>query len=418
MMTANPVPTLLFDLALMLILAQALGALARRIRQPAVIGEILAGILLGPTLFNGHIAKFLFPTDVRPLLAPLANLGVALFMFLVGLELDRRLIAGKGRVMAGASLSSLLVPFGLGVALSFYLIHRYPTEHRLAFVLFMGVAMATTAFPVLAKILTDRRMQHTQVGSLALACAAITDVLVWSVLAAVVILAGGNGGSQWRIVLVVPYAVLMFAVVRPLLRRLAAGDLNQGNISNRLLTTLIVGVLVSGGFTEWIGLHFVFGSFLFGFIVPKDDTRVLQTGVQRRVAYMSGILLPVYFVTAGLKVDLSHVGASGMADLGLIMLVAAGSKFAGVYGAARLQRSSARESATLAVLLNTRGLTELVILTIGLQLGLLNQDLFSLCVAMAVITTVMTGPLLTMLERRGAAEHVPGLGHEFGTEIG
>ncbi|HVD89238.1 MAG TPA: cation:proton antiporter, partial [Jatrophihabitantaceae bacterium] len=212
------VALLLLDLALILLLAHVVGALARKLGQPPVIGEILAGILLGPTLFAGELSATLIPTDVRPLLSPLANVGVALFMFLVGLELDRTLVVNGRRVMLGVALSATLVPFALGTALAWYLLSSHQTAHRLGFVLFLGVAMGATAFPVLARILTDRGLQQTPLGTLSLGIAAIGDVIVWSVLTGVVVLVGGNG-SEWRLLLAIPYLAVMLLAVRPLLRR-------------------------------------------------------------------------------------------------------------------------------------------------------------------------------------------------------
>jgi len=394
------VAVLLLDLALILLLAQAFGALARKLGQPPVIGEILGGILLGPTLFSGELSAVLIPTDVRPLLSPLANVGVALFMFLVGLELDRSLLATGRRVMTGVALSATLVPFALGALLAWYLLGSYETGHSLGFVLFLGVAMGATAFPVLARILSDRGLQQTPLGTLSLGIAAIGDVVVWSVLTGVVVLVGGTG-SEWRLLLAVPYLAVLLFVVRPLLRRLATRWAASGTDTRRLVA-ITVGVLASGGATEWLGLHFAFGAFLFGFVFPKDADSGLRADVARRVGSITSVLLPVYFVTAGLKVDLSTIGVSGVLDLGLVLLVAVGGKAGSAYLAARLNRVPPKDAASLAVLLNTRGLTELVILTVGLHLGLLHEDLYSLMVVMALVTTAMTAPALTLVERVSA----------------
>ncbi|WP_367127808.1 cation:proton antiporter [Saccharothrix sp. HUAS TT1] len=392
----DQVALLLLDLALILVLAQAFGALARRLGQPPVVGEILAGVLLGPTLFAGQFSALLIPTDVRPLLTPLANVGVALFMFLVGLELDRSLIASRRRVVIGVALSATLVPFALGSGLAWYLADTYRTGNQLGFALFMGVAMGATAFPVLARILTDRDLQRTPLGALSLGIAAIGDLLVWTVLTGVVALVGGTG-SEWRLTLALPYLAVMLFAVRPLLARLAARWTSGADA--RLLVVITTGVLASGGVTEWLGLHFAFGAFLFGFVFPKGAGSDLRSDVARRVGSITSVLLPVYFVTAGLKVDLSGVGASGLVDLALVLVVAVGSKVGAGYCAARLHKVPARDAASLAVLLNTRGLTELVILTIGLQAGLLSQELYSLMVVMALVTTAMTVPALTLIDR-------------------
>lgn len=398
-MTPNQVPVLLFDLALIIVLAQLFGAVAKRFGQPAVIGEVLAGILVGPTLFQGAVANFLFPVDVRPFLGVLANVGIAVFMFIVGLELESSTLRGQRRVAATVSFSSVLLPFCLGSALAFVLIQNHPTEHRLGFVLFMGVAMSVTAFPVLARILTDRGMLQTPIGGLALTCAAVDDVLAWSLLAAVVALTDAGGPDQWRMLLALPYVALMLWGIRPLLRRFAATARDAtGKLTAVALAAVLVGLLLSGALTEWIGLHFIFGAFLFGVIMPRDGAALLREQILERVGQVcSVLLLPVFFVVAGLKVDLSIVDAIALGELCLILLVAIGGKATGAFLGARVHGIRVRQSAVLAILINTRGLTELIILAVGLQLGVLDQTLYSLMVVMAVVTTAMSGPLLRLV---------------------
>ncbi|MEU1010668.1 cation:proton antiporter [Streptomyces sp. NPDC005890] len=405
-MTTNQLFALFSDLALILVLAQLLGAVARRFSQPAVIGEVLAGIMLGPTLLGHKASDFLFPTDIRPMLTALADVGMAVFMFIVGLELDRKILRGTGRLAATVSLSSILLPFGLGALLALLLVEDNAPHHRLGFVLFMGTAMSVTAFPVLARILTDRKMQHTPVGGLALACAAIGDVLAWCMLAAVVALAGGGGAHQWYLLLLVPYTGVMLWVVRPLLRKLLATGDGTSRLSPAALTAVLAGLLVSGAVTEKIGLHFIFGAFFFGVVMPKESTERLRADITDRVGHVSThLLLPVFFISVGLKVDLSDLGRSGWLDFALILLVAVSGKFLGAFLSARAHGVTARQSAVLATLMNTRGLTELIILTAGLQLGVLNERLHSLMVAMAVVTTAMAGPLLSVLQPRPLADH-------------
>ncbi|MFJ4953566.1 cation:proton antiporter [Streptomyces sp. NPDC088760] len=405
-MTTNQLFALFSDLALILVLAQLLGAVARRFSQPAVIGEVLAGIMLGPTLLGHKASDFLFPTDIRPMLTALADVGMAVFMFIVGLELDRKILRGTGRLAATVSLSSILLPFGLGALLALLLVEDNAPHHRLGFVLFMGTAMSVTAFPVLARILTDRKMQHTPVGGLALACAAIGDVLAWCMLAAVVALAGGGGAHQWYLLMLVPYTGVMLWVVRPLLRKLLAAGDGTSRLSPAALTAVLAGLLVSGAVTEKIGLHFIFGAFFFGVVMPKESTERLRADITDRVGHVSThLLLPVFFISVGLKVDLSDLGRSGWLDFALILLVAVSGKFLGAFLSARAHGVTARQSAVLATLMNTRGLTELIILTAGLQLGVLNERLYSLMVAMAVVTTAMAGPLLSVLQPRPLADH-------------
>ncbi len=391
----------------MVLLARLLGVLARRLGQPAVIGEVLAGIALGPTLFHGAISDALFPTDIRPLLAALAAVGVAVFMFIVGLEWDATLIRGSGSLAATVSFSSILLPFGLGSLLALYLMDDYGTGDQTAFTLFMGIAMSITAFPVLARILTDRKMNRTPLGVVALACASIDDVLAWTLLATVVAISGSAGPDQWRILLAVPYLVGMLYGVRPLLRRYAARQ-PELRLTPTVLACVLAGLLLSAAATEWVGLHYIFGAFLFGLVLPREGSERLRAEVHDRLGQLNGqLLLPVFFLVAGLKVDLSGVDAAGLGALTLILLVAIGGKFTGAFVAARLNKMSPRQSVALATLMNTRGLTELIVLNVGLQLGFLNQELYSLMVVMAVVTTAMAGPLLTWVLGRPteAARH-------------
>ena len=218
-MSLNDVQLLLADVAIIIILARLLGAAARRLGQPPVLGEILAGILLGPTFFHGTITKALFPASLISPLTALADIGLVLFMFVVGYEVDLHLIRGRERAALSVSIGSVALPLGLGAALGVWLAHRNHLHHVSTFALFIGTAMAATAFPVLARILTDRGLHRARIGGLALASAAVADVLAWSLLAVVVALAGSS--QQWRVLLAIPYAAAMFAVVRPLLRRLA-----------------------------------------------------------------------------------------------------------------------------------------------------------------------------------------------------
>jgi Kef-type K+ transport system membrane component KefB len=394
-MTTHQVVFLLLDLALIVVLARLFGAAARRLGQPPVIGEILAGILVGPTLFGNGFSAAVFPTDTRPMLAALANVGVAIFMFMVGLELDGRLLRGRGRIAVSVSAGSIVLPFGLGIALGFYLLQNHSAEHRLGFLLFIGAAMSVTAFPVLARILTDRGMTTTMLGGLALTCAAVDDVLAWTLLAGVVMVSGNAGGEQMLVMLFPVYVAVMFLVVRPLLRHVITED---STLRTGQLATILVGVLVSGAVTEWTGMHFIFGAFLFGAMIPRSGTERLRGAlIQRLGEFNTALLLPVFFIVAGLKVDLSGLGLTGLGELGLILLAATGGKFGGAFAAARLHRLPARKSAALATLMNTRGLTELIILSVGLQLGILDQKMYSIMVVMAVVTTAMAGPLLNLV---------------------
>jgi Kef-type K+ transport system membrane component KefB len=392
----NDLQLLLADVAIVVILARLLGTAARWLGQPPVLGEILAGILLGPTFLHGRITATLFPAaEIAPLTA-LADLGLVLFMFVVGYELDLRLIRGRERVALGVSAGAVALPLILGVALGVWLAHRHHLPHVATFALFIGTAMAATAFPVLARILTDRGLHRTRIGGIALASAAIADVLAWTLLAVVVALAGT--GAQWRVLLALPYAAAMFLIVRPLLGRLARVYRRAGRLTPDILATVLAGLLLSCYVTNWMGLHFIFGAFLFGAVMPREDVLALREEILERLEQVSVlVLLPLYFVVAGLSIDLSAIGSSGLGELGAILVVAVAGKLIGAYLGAQLTGVRGRNAGVIATLMNTRGLTELVILGVGLQLHLLPPSLYSLMVVMALVTTAMSGPLLKLI---------------------
>ncbi|WP_306323282.1 MULTISPECIES: cation:proton antiporter [unclassified Streptomyces] len=398
-MTSHQVQLLFVDIALILFLARGLGYLAKRVGQPPVVGEILAGVLLGPTLLPAAVADTLFPSDVKALLTGMANVGVALFMFGVGLELDAAALRGRGRSTAGATLGSILVPFALGLGLAAYLARDYAPDHRAGFVVFFGLAVSVTAFPVLARILADRGMSSTAVGGLALATAAAVDVVAWAALASVQAV-GGDGSGHWKVALALPFLGVMTVIVRPVLRRLLMRGGRPVALSGHLLVSVLALALLSAAATEAMGMHFIFGAFLCGAVMPRLGADTLREEIHRRTEQVTSLLLPVYFVVAGLKVDLSGIDGGALLDLGLILVVAVLGKFGGTYLGARTQGLQPRPAAALGVLMNTRGLTELVILGVGLQLGLLDDSLYSLMVVMAVVTTAMTGPLLSRVYGR------------------
>jgi Kef-type K+ transport system membrane component KefB len=398
-MTDQEVQLFLADLAIIILLARLLGMAAKRLGQPPVIGEIIAGILLGPTLFDGKITATLFPMTLRQPLSALANLGVVMFMFAVGYLLDLRLIRGRERVAASVSVSSIILPLSLGVGLGVWLASRHHVHHVLPFALFVGTAMSVTAFPVLARILTDRGMHRTRIGGTALASAAIDDVLAWSLLAVVAAIAGA-GGQPLRLLLAPVYAGVMFGLVRPLLRQLADVYQRRGRLTPNVLAVTLAGLLLSSYATDWMGVKYIFGAFLFGVVMPREGAAAagLREEILNRLEQVSVlVLLPVFFVVSGLSVNLSSVGLSGLVELCLILLVAVVGKFAGAFAGARLAGVPGRSAGVLATLMNTRGLTGIVILSVGLQLHILDQSLYSLMIVMAIVTTVMAGPLLHFL---------------------
>ncbi|MGH3313459.1 MAG: cation:proton antiporter, partial [Streptomyces sp.] len=253
-MSSYQVQLLFIDLGLILFLARGFGYLAARVNQPAVVGEIVAGVLLGPTLFNGAISALLFPDDIRPLLTGMADVGVALFMFAVGLELDGSTLRGRSRVAGGAALGSTVAPFLLGIGLAFYLLRTHEARDTAAFVVFIGLSVSVTAFPVLARILTERGISNTALGGIALATAATVDVVAWAALAVVQATTGG-GGEHWRVVLAFPYILVMMYVVRPLLRAVFVKDGKAVAFAPWHLALALIGVLLSAAATEAMGMH-------------------------------------------------------------------------------------------------------------------------------------------------------------------
>ncbi|MGH9278989.1 MAG: cation:proton antiporter [Acidimicrobiales bacterium] len=397
------------DIAIIIVVARLMGALFKRIRQPPVVGEIIGGIMLGPSLlglFPGDLPLRVFPLEVRPFLTILAQVGLIIFMFIVGLELDTKLIRGKERVAAVVSVSSVALPFGLGMLLALYLHASHdevltaggPTAvDFLPFALFIGASMSVTAFPVLARILTERGMYRTQVGALALACAAVDDILAWSLLAVVLAVVSSSSLLDLPLILVesLAFVAVMFLVVRPQLKRLCERYRRIGRLTPDMLAVVLVGILVSSYITSEIGIHSIFGAFLFGVIMPREHTAELFHEILMQLERMTVLLLlPVFFVATGLNVDITGLRGDALLQLLAILAVAITGKFVGATVAARAQGIRPRRAAALGVLMNTRGLTELVILNVGRSFGVLDDQLFTMLVVMAIVTTIMTEPLL------------------------
>ncbi|MGV1008394.1 MAG: cation:proton antiporter [Dermatophilaceae bacterium] len=386
-----------------IVVTRAAGWCAGRVGQPRVVGEIVGGVLLGPTVLGAlapTVAGWLLPPAVMPVLDGLADLGLVLFMFLVGLELDTRLVRRQGHQAATLANIGLVVPFTLGVAVALLL---YPTfgagRAFTPFALFLGVAMAVSALPVLAAILTERGLAGTRLGTLALSCAVAEDVAAWCLLAVVVAFAQATnpGTALGTIAMSAGYAVLMLGVVRPLLRRVVARWLPDGRVTPAALAAVVAGLLLSAAATSLIGIHAIFGAFLFGVVLPAPTPA--RQALARRIGDLTGVLLlPMFFAVSGLHTDLRVLGgAAAWAALGLVMLAAVGGKLGAVTVAGRGTGLPWREATCLGVLLNTRGLTELVILGIGLQLGAIPEPVYALLVLMAVVTTMIANPLLTRI---------------------
>jgi K+:H+ antiporter len=392
-------------IALIVIIATArlVGALFKYIEQPAVIGEVVAGIVLGPSLL-GRLAPeayaYLLPPSVAPHLNLLAQIGVILFMFLVGLELDTRHIAHGTHATVAISHASIVTPFLLGSGLALWLYPRLATGDVpfTAFALFIGVSMSITAFPVLARILTDRGIHKTPLGSIALTCAAVDDVTAWCLLAFLVgIVQARLDGAAHTILLTMAYIGFVVVLVRPLLSRLVARVEQEGRLTQGVSAGLYVALLLSALATELIGIHALFGAFLLGAVIPSDS-RVARELTARLHDLVVVFLLPAFFAFTGMRTQIGLVhGWSQWLACGVIILVACLGKFGGSAVAARLTGLPWRESSALGILMNTRGLMQLVVLNLGLDLKVLSPTLFAMLVIMAVVTTMMTTPVLHFL---------------------
>lgn len=400
------------DIAVIIAAARLMRAVMKRIGQPPVVGEVIAGILLGPSLLGilpGNLPGHLFPLDVQPYLAVVAQLGLIMFMFTVGLELDITLVQGRLRLVSLVSASSVALPFGLGIILAelIYKSHRVVTlgvsSHvvkLLPFALFVGVSLSVTAFPLLARMLTERGMHRTPIGALALACGAVDDILAWSILAVVLGIVASSGlADLGRLVgESVAFVAMMFLVVKPRLGMLATRYRSAGRMTPNMMAVVLVGFLTCSYVTSTIGIHAIFGAFLFGVVMPRQDSRELFQELLGRLEPVSVLLLlPVFFVVTGLDTNVRALGSSALTQLPLIVAVGVVGKFLGATVAARAQGIPVKMAAAIGTLMNTRGLTGLVILNVGLNAGILDSRLFTMLVVMAVVTTLMTGPLLRLV---------------------
>jgi Kef-type K+ transport system membrane component KefB len=396
---------LFLALAVIIVTARALGALFAHFSQPPVIGEVIAGLLIGPSLL-GRIApalsSYILPAPVAPFLGVLAQVGVVLYMFLVGAELDLSRIRGRVHSTVVISHASIIVPLLLGSALALLLYPRFSSSDVpfTVFALFSGVAMSVTAFPVLARILTDRGAHNSAMGTVALTCAAVDDVTAWCLLAIVVSIATHKGsGALLTIGLSVAYLTGMIVLVRPLLARLARWQQGQPSLTRGVLALICVLLLVSALTTEAVGIHAVFGAFALGTMIPHDSS--LAVALKAKLEDIVVVFfLPAFFAYTGMRTQIGLVsGVGAWAWCILILITASVGKFGGTFAAARLSGFGWRDAASIGVLMNTRGLVELIVLNIGLDLKVISPTLFAMLVLMAVVTTVSTTPILQAISK-------------------
>lgn len=409
----HPLAQLLLAIAVVVAVCKLVGLLLQRIGQPPVIGEIAAGIMLGPSVLGALWpagAAAVLPPAVVPQLNVIAQLGVVLFLMLAGLEVNVSLLRGRGRLAVLVSHVSIAFPFMLGVGLAVLAYSRFAPEGTgfLAFALFFGISMSVTALPVLVRILQDTGLFRTDVGVVALTCALIDDVTAWSLLALTVALvtASSLGSVVLTVVLTIAFAAFLSLVVRPLLAKLVK-SVSAPTLS-RIAPLAVVATLLSAMTTEWIGVHAMFGAFIFGLIIPRDNP-VSDWLHEKAGGLTTALMLPMFFAYSGLRTNIGLLNdVSSWLWCGAIVLVAIVGKLAGSAVAARAAGENWNRSLQIGTLMNCRGLTELIVLNVGLDLGVLSPTLFTMLVIMALISTAMAAPMATYFGRRDGQNVVCG----------
>ncbi|XP_022742605.1 cation/H(+) antiporter 20-like [Durio zibethinus] len=400
-------PLLIVQTILVLFTSRFLAFLLKPLRQPKVVAEIVGGILLGPSALgrNKDFLNLVFPSWSTPILESVASIGLLFFLFLVGLELDLSTISQSGRKAFSIAIAGMSLPFIFGAGLSFFLRKAVNGEDKVGngqFILFLGVALSITAFPVLARILAELKLLTTHVGQTAMAAAAFNDVAAWILLASAVALTGNGSGEThkspliciWVLISGVAFVAFMLILVRPMMSLVARQCSAEQDyaIDEACICLTLAGVMLSGFMTDLIGIHAIFGAFVFGLTIPKGGAFAAKL-IKRIEDFVAGLLLPLYFASSGLRTDVAKI--QGVEAWGLLLLIistACAGKILGTFVAAMLCMIPVRESLTLGVLMNTKGLVELIVLNIGKEKKVLNDEMFAILVLMALFTTFLTTP--------------------------
>ncbi|SHF46714.1 cation:proton antiporter [Chryseobacterium sp. OV279] len=400
----HPLALLLAQIVTIILVARLFGWICMKIKQPTVIGEMIAGIVLGPSLLGMYFPEFsafLFPKESLGNLQFLSQIGLILFMYIVGMELDLSVLRKKAHDAVVISHASIIIPFALGIGLSYFVYQEFAPEgiQFTSFALFIAISMSITAFPVLARIVQERNLQKTKLGTIVITCAAADDITAWCILAAVIAIvkAGSFTSSIYVIIMAIAYVFLMIKIVRPFLKRI--GDLQAGKntISKPMVAIFFLTLILSAYATEVIGIHALFGAFMAGAIMPENAKfRTLFIDKVEDVALV--LLLPLFFVFTGLRTQIGLLNDGHLwLTAGFIILTAVTGKFIGSALTARFVGINWKESLTIGALMNTRGLMELIVLNIGYDLGVLSPEIFAMLVIMALFTTFMTGPALDFI---------------------
>ncbi|WP_303890904.1 cation:proton antiporter [Dysgonomonas mossii] len=402
----HSIALLILQIIVIIIAARFFGWIFKKIGQPSVIGEILAGIVLGPSLIGSYfpeMSAFLFPANSLGNLQILSQIGLILFMFIIGMELNLKALQSKAHDAIVISHASIIIPFSLGVGLAYFIYEGHAPEHIdfTAFALFMGISLSITAFPVLARIIQERGIHKTKLGAIVITCAAADDITAWCLLAAVIAIvkAGSVVSALYTILFALIYVIFMIKLVRPFLRKI--GDLyqTQKQVNQSVVAIFFIVLLASAFITETIGIHALFGAFMAGAIMPDNiNFRKIFIGKIEDVALV--LFLPIFFVISGLRTEIGLINDPALWEItGLIILLAIIGKFVGSAIAAKVVGQNWKDSLTIGALMNTRGLMELVALNIGYELGVLKAEVFAMMVIMALVTTFMAGPILKLINK-------------------
>jgi Kef-type K+ transport system membrane component KefB len=400
----HPLALLLAQIVTIILVAKLFGWVCVKLKQPSVIGEMIAGIVLGPSLFGLYfpeLSAFIFPKESLGNLQFLSQIGLILFMYIVGMELDLSVLRKKAHDAVVISHASIIIPFALGVGLSYFIYKEFAPDgiQFSSFALFIAIAMSITAFPVLARIVQERNLHKTKIGTVVITCAAADDITAWCILAAVIAIvkAGSFSGSIFVILMAILYVFIMIKAVRPFLSRIAESQKGKGFISKALVAVFFLILIISSYATEVIGIHALFGAFMAGAIMP-ENVKFRNLFIEKVEDVALVLLLPLFFVFTGLRTQIGLLNDPHLWKIGgFIILTAVTGKFIGSALTARFLKISWKDSLTIGALMNTRGLTELIVLNIGYDLGVLGPELFAMLVIMALFTTFMTGPCLDLI---------------------
>lgn len=402
----HPLAILLAQIIVIILFARLFGWLFKKIGQPTVIGEIIAGIILGPSFLGMYFPDFsaaLFPTESLGNLQFLSQIGLILFMFVVGMELDLKVLQNKAHDAVVISHASIILPFALGVSLAYFIYGSFAPAgiDFTSFALFIGISMSITAFPVLARIVQERDIQKTKLGTIVITCAAADDITAWCLLAAVIAIvkAGNFLSSLYIIALAIAYVFVMIKFVRPFLKRIGDMHDSRENLSKPVVAIFFLTLIISSYLTEVIGIHALFGAFMAGAIMP-ENAKFRNVFIEKVEDVALVLLLPLFFVFTGLRTQIGLLNEPYLWQItGWIILVAVVGKFVGSAIAAKFMGQNWKDSLTIGALMNTRGLMELIVLNIGFDLGVLNAEMFAMLVLMALITTFMTGPAIDLFNK-------------------